>query len=199
MHRRTRRQRRDVHRAHHSSARARARCSPHRLHGCHSIAPTAHRAFPEVRRSRGRSRPRYRPSRSREPRRVPSRRHCPRTSHRFRVLRDTAGRRRGRPVRFRRCPPRRGLAATPGVSSHSGLRRVLVWPRQAPNFFFAGSATTGTGRTPGYGCSRTSRWMRHRSSIPASAESSSLSSVVRGNVAPSPVPGSRRGCRCRWR
>src|ERR1700738_2761893 len=54
---------------------------------------------------------------------------------------------------------------------------------QLPNAFFADSADSGS--TPGYGNSSASRWMTKICSQAAIAASSILSSVERGNVAPS--------------
>jgi quercetin dioxygenase-like cupin family protein len=58
-------------------------------------------------------------------------------------------------------------------------------PGQLPNAFGGGAPS---GNTPGYGRSNASRCAANNVSQAPSAMSSSLSSVERGNVAPSPVP-----------
>src|SRR6185312_8605679 len=78
-----------------------------------------------------------------------------------------------------RCYPAKEAATSPKLACQ---RRYY---RQLPNAFFD---SPDSGSTPGYGNSNASRCTANNCSQAAIAASSILSSVERGNVAPSPVP-----------
>ena len=172
--------------------RARPTVAPEEVGSCFSVPPSPCRpdqraeSTPACRsehRRQDRNHLPHKAIRSPESRRAPWPGRSPRTSRRFRGPREKVG-----DVGQRDQFQSRYARAVEHPQKLGQLLRISAGdqnPGQLPKAFFGAGPS---GNTPGYGASSASRCSANNVSHAASAASSSLSSVDRGKVAPSPVP-----------